>query len=140
MYTFFYLLLSAYVAEFEVNFLWREYSCVIFLIHSANLSYDWYILIGIVEIIIDTLELKSVILSIFFSVSFSWNSFFAFLWITWIFFRIPSWFIYGDFECIFCIVFVVLLRELEYTYVTYNNFLISTFLPLLDKCGHLTSI
>lgn len=45
MYTFFCLLLSTYVIEFET-----AHGCVIFLSHSANLSFDWYILIGIIEV------------------------------------------------------------------------------------------
>lgn len=78
---------------FEVSFL----QCM-FFIHSANLSLNDIFSLFAFSVIVDILELKSIVL--FFPFSFLYLIFLAFSWVTWTLFRIPFWFIYSIFNCI----------------------------------------
>ena len=70
-------------------------SDVIVTLHVFSYVLDFK---GLKVMIVDILELKSIVL--FFPFSFLYLIFLAFSWVTWTLFRIPFWFIYSIFNCI----------------------------------------
>ena len=71
------------------------YNCIYFLIHSANLCLSMYLEYSLFSVIVAILSLRSYL----FVFCCSWFClcvgfvFWTLLWVTWLFFGIPSWYI-----------------------------------------------